>query len=68
MPPPELGYAGRRVPVAGRERDGLGDQAAEPVEIRHAREFTAEPGGAGREKHRILEPLAEEVAGELGGH
>src|ERR1041384_7508723 len=63
-PARELRHPRRRVAVPRRERNRLGDDSAEPIEVHHPVELASEPRGAGGEKNRILEGVAEEVAGE----
>ncbi len=50
--------------MARCQRDRLGDNSAQPVQVHDAVELPAESGGPGGEKNRILEVVAEDVAGE----
>jgi hypothetical protein len=48
------------MPAARLGRDGLRDDAAERVEVDHARDLPAESGGAGGEQDGVLEGRAQE--------
>src|SRR5829696_2302580 len=52
----------------GLQRDCFGDQTSEPIELQDAVELLAKARRTCCEEDRILESLAEELAGEVLGH
>jgi hypothetical protein len=61
----KLGHTRRGVPVTGFERNRLGHDSAEAIEIHHPIQLSPEASGAGREKHRVLKSPAEQLSGEI---
>jgi hypothetical protein len=47
------------------ERDRLGHQPAEAIEVKHSVKLSSEAGRPGGEQERILEPTAQQLAGEV---
>ena len=65
----ELGHARWWVALPRLSRHGLRHDAAQAVKVHEPVELAAEPGSAGREQNRVLEPSSEDVACESpGGH
>ena len=64
---PKLGHPRRAVARARGERHGLGDDAAEAIEVHDAGQLAPEAGGAGGEQEGILEVAAEDRPREVSG-
>ncbi len=60
-PPFEFSHSGCRSAVPRLARHGLGDEAADAIEIDHTGQLTAVAGGASRKNDRISEGQAADV-------